>query len=160
MPCTRDDEDEFESDVTIARVPRSRYNEISAGAVLGLAARYALLMGLDRVAIAAFQDHTKAPSKEEVNWLRVSFNLLTCNFNLMLTSGFPASIDPSMSAQVARRFSSHSQAQNPGDLRVSGLVELVAIVHCAMRSCGDVSGRQLSSDNLRKLNIQFDEWER
>jgi hypothetical protein len=140
--------------------PKSRYNEISAWAVLGLALRYALFLGLDRAAIAPFQDPVGVVSKEDVSCLRVWYNLLTCDFNLMLTSGQPASLDPLISAQVALRFSSSRHAQQPADLRVAGLVELVAMVHRAMKSCGDVSGRQLDPYCLRKINTELEEWER
>ncbi|KAJ5223654.1 hypothetical protein N7468_008196 [Penicillium chermesinum] len=139
------------------RTLRSRYNEISAGAVLGLAMRYALLMGLDRHALVPFLNSSADPSEEDLNRLRVWYNLITCNFNLMLTSGLPASTNPILSAQVARRFSSHERAQLPGDLRVTGLVELLAIVH---RTCGDISGRQIHTEHLKSLNKELDEWER
>ncbi|KAH8698691.1 hypothetical protein BGW36DRAFT_149806 [Talaromyces proteolyticus] len=162
MPCNSDDEDD-PSPKTTAAMPKglkSRYNEISAWAVLGLALRYALFLGLDKSAVAPFQGPVKPVSDEDISCLRVWYNLLTCDFNLMLTSGLPASLDPSLSAQVARRFSSSRHTQQPGDLRVAGLVELVAVVHRAMRSCGDVSGRQLDSYCLRKLNTELEDWER
>ncbi|KAJ5585155.1 uncharacterized protein N7459_004955 [Penicillium hispanicum] len=160
MPCSREDEDEFESGQPSSRAPSSRYNEISAWAVLGLAVRYATLMGLERSAIAPFREPTKEPSEHDVSRLRVWYNLLTCNFNLMLTSGLPASVDPALSVQVAQSFSSHSMTQYPGDVRVTGLVELVGIVYRAMCSSGDISGRQLQTHSLQKLNVDLDTWER
>jgi hypothetical protein len=160
MPSTREDEDELDSGENLSRSPSSRYNEISAWAVLGLALRYATLLGLERSAIAPFQEHTKDPSKYDVSRLRVWYNLLTCNFNLMLTSGLPASVDPALSVQVAQTFRSHSRTQYPGDVRVTALVELVGFVYRAMCSCGDVSGRRLQAHSLQKLNKELDSWER
>ncbi|KAJ5296224.1 uncharacterized protein N7443_007117 [Penicillium atrosanguineum] len=158
MPCSREDGNDLGA--SQAHAPRSRYNEISAWAILGLAVRYATLLGLDRSAIASFRAHMNGPSEHDVNRLRVWYNLLTCSFNLMLTSGLPASIDPELSVQVAQRFSSHDKTQYPGDLRVTGLVELVGIVHRAMRSSRDVSARQLQAHSLQKLNSDMDAWER
>ncbi|KZF19673.1 hypothetical protein L228DRAFT_285614 [Xylona heveae TC161] len=162
MPCSRDDEDNGASKVPLDAhyQPKSRYNEISAWAVLGLAVRYALFLGLDRAAIAPFEGPIKSVSEEDICRLRVWYNLLTCDFNLMLTSGLPTSLDPAPSAKVAQRFSSHRAAQQPGDLRVSALVGLVAIVHRGMRICNDASGRQLDTLCLRKINVELDEWER
>ncbi|KAJ5150908.1 uncharacterized protein N7482_010160 [Penicillium canariense] len=158
MPYSRDDEDELNSGQHHA--PRSRYNEISAWAVLGLAVRYANLLGLDRSAITPFRETTKDPSEHDVSRLRVWYNLLTCSFNLMLTSGLPASIDPALSVEAAQSFGSHTRRQYPGDLRVTGLVELVGIVYRAMCSSGDVSARQLQARSLQKLNSDLDAWER
>lgn len=164
MPCSWGNEDEpsvrNSNQSKTLNTPKSRYNEISAWAVLGLALRYALFLGLDRAAIAPFQDPVSAVSQNDMSCLRVWYNLLTCDFNLMLTSGQPASLDPLVSAQVARRFSSSRHAQQPADLRVAGLVELVAVVHRAMKSCADVSGRQLDPYCLRKINTELEEWER
>lgn len=160
MPSTREDEDELDSGENLSRSPSSRYNEISAWAVLGLALRYATLLGLERSAIAPFREHTKDPSKYDVSRLRVWYNLLTCNFNLMLTSGLPASVDPALSVQVAQTFNSHSRTQYPGDVRVTALVELVGFVYRAMCSCGDISGRRLQAHSLQKLNKELDSWER
>lgn len=150
MPYTADDD----------HPPKSRYNEISAWAVLGLAVRYALFLGLDQKGLQPFApSSTAAVSPDEVARLRVWYNLLTCDFNLMLTSGLPASLDPTVSGQLARRFGTHRLAHQPADLRVAGLVELVALVHRTMRRYGDVSGRQLNVEGLRQLNVSFDEWE-
>ncbi|KAL3455150.1 hypothetical protein BJX64DRAFT_298043 [Aspergillus heterothallicus] len=151
MPCTAQEN----------QPPKSRYNEISAWAVLGLAVRYALFLGIDHAALRPFAQYPPAaPSAEEVGRLRVWYNLLTCDFNLMLTSGLPASLDPAPSAQVARRFGTHALAQKPADLRVAGLVELVALVHRVMRRGGDASRRRLDAEGLQRLNQALDEWER
>ncbi|KAJ5991208.1 transcriptional regulator family: Fungal Specific TF [Penicillium canescens] len=162
MPCSREDEDENPDRHSThdTRKAKSRYNEISAWAVLGLAERYSVLLGLEQSATSFFKDPNKSPSAEDANRLRVWYNLLTCNFNLMLTSGLPVSIDPTPSVQVARNFVSSELMQSPADLRVRGLVELVGIVHLAMSSCGDISGRQLQPSCLERLNIDLDDWER
>lgn len=159
MPYNQDDERVVDLESTSLRPPRSRYNETSAWAILGLAMRYALLLGLDRSAIKPFQN-THEASEEDMSRLRVWYNLLTCNFNLMLTSGLPASIDPRLSTSVAQRFGSSSIARYPADLRVTALVELVSIVHEAMQSCGDVCGRQLPPVYLTKVNTDMRTWER
>ena len=159
MPYNQDDERVVDLEFTSLRPPRSRYNETSAWAILGLAMRYALLLGLDRSAIKPFQN-THEASEEDMSRLRVWYNLLTCNFNLMLTSGLPASIDPRLSTNVAQRFGSSSIARYPADLRVTALVELVSIVHEAMQSCGDVCGRQLPPVYLTKVNTDMRTWER
>lgn len=161
MPCNWGHERDQPTISTGATgLPNSRYNEVSAWAVLGLALRYALLLGLDRAAIAPFHGPIDSITENDVCRLRVWYNLLNCDFNLMLISGLPASVDPAPSAQVAGRFASSIYSKQPGDIRVSGLVELVSIVHRAMQSCGDMSGHQLSPSCLRKLNIDLEKWER
>ncbi|OJJ46431.1 hypothetical protein ASPZODRAFT_1961848 [Penicilliopsis zonata CBS 506.65] len=141
----------------------NRYNEISAWAVLGLAVRYAQFLGLEASALSPFQacssSNPAAITGDHLARIRVWYNLLTCDFNLMLTSGLPASLDPEASAQVARRFGGHRAAQQPADLRVAGLVELVALVHRAMRRGGDASGRKMNAEGLHALNVLLDEWE-
>lgn len=161
MPCNWGNESDQSTTSTGATgQPNSRYNEVSAWAVLGLALRYSLLLGLDRAAIAPFHGPIDSITESDVCRLRVWYNLLNCDFNLMLISGLPASVDPAPSAQVAGRFASSTYSKHPGDIRVSGLVELVSIVHRAMQSCGDISGHQLSPSCLRKLNIDLGKWER
>lgn len=161
MPCNWTSEDGQTSKFNAeSGSPKSRYNEVSAWAVLGLALRYALFLGLDRAAIAPFQGPAQKISEDDVCRLRVWYNLLTCDFNLMLTSGLPASLNPAPSAQVVAKFAASPYSQQPADLRVSGLVELVSIVHRAMRSCGDVSGRQLDPYCLGQLNNELEQWER
>lgn len=149
----------MDNDGSASCFPRSRYNEISAGAVLGLAMRYAHFVGLNRISMAPFERNGKSLSGEDVSKLRVYYNLLTCNFNLMLTSGFPASVDfdPEASAKIAQAFSSHKESQYPGDIRVCGLIELVGIVH---RNSGASNNRQIGLARLLKLNEELLEWER
>ncbi|KAI2684543.1 transcriptional regulator family: Fungal Specific TF [Penicillium roqueforti] len=120
MPCSKEGEDEDSLRPSTYDEPqtKSRYNEISAWVVLGLAERYSALLGLEQSATSLFKPPDKVPSIEDVKKLRVWYNLLTCNFNLMLTSGLPASIDPTPSVQVAWRFVSHELMQSPADLRI------------------------------------------
>jgi hypothetical protein len=160
MPCSQEGEDgDVSRKPDSRRPPKSRYNDISAWAVLGLAVRYALFLGLDKTAIAPFQGPAESITEGDISRLRVWLNLLTCDYNLMLTSGLPASLDPAPAAGVARVFGSHCAAQQPGDLRVTALLELVVIAHRANRSSGDFSG-QLDGVCLRKANTELDEWER
>ena len=134
--------------------PQSRYNDISAWAVLGLAMRYASYLHLDRDAVAPFRDGRQIQSSD-MSKLRVWHNLLTCDWNLMLTSGLPATLDPGPAAQVASAFGSHPLAQHPADLRVSALIELVVIAHRAMK----ITNGHLSIAWLKKINTELDDWE-
>ncbi|KAJ5776300.1 transcriptional regulator family: Fungal Specific TF [Penicillium nucicola] len=163
MPCSREDEEDNKGSqnpsVGQTSQSKSRYNEISAWVVLGLAERYSVLLGLEQSATSLFKDPSKIPSADDINRLRVWYNLLTCNFNLMLTSGLPASIDPGPSVEVARKCVGSELMQSPADSRVRGLVELVGLVYLAMSSCGDRSGRQLQPKCLEQLNSDLDDWE-
>ncbi|TYJ56099.1 hypothetical protein B9479_003209 [Cryptococcus floricola] len=142
------------------RAPRSRYNDISAWAVLGLAQRYALFLGLDRLSVLPFQDpNTESITPTDMARLRIWHNLITCDCNLMLTSGLPASLDPSSAVRVGRTFSEQQLAQLPEDKRVTALVELVGITHRAMMGREwDLGGRPLDLVSLKKINVEFDDW--
>ncbi|ODN78876.1 hypothetical protein L202_04412 [Cryptococcus amylolentus CBS 6039] len=142
------------------RAPRSRYNDISAWAVLGLAQRYALFLGPDRLSVLRFQDpHTESITPTDMARLRIWHNLITCDCNLMLTSGLPASLDPSSAVRVGRTFSEQQLAQLPEDKRVTALVELVGITHRAMMGREwDLGGRPLDLVSLKKINVEFDDW--
>jgi hypothetical protein len=162
MPCSFEGEDGDTSQAWDSPRPptRSRYNDISAWSVLGLAIRYAQFLGLDQAAIAPFQGPDESVSEDHMSTLRVLHNMITCDCNLMLSSGLPSSLDPAPAASVARVFSSHRTAQQPADLRVTALVELAVIAHRATRSSGDSTARQLDALCLRKANNEMDEWER
>ncbi|KAL3439916.1 hypothetical protein BJX65DRAFT_300813 [Aspergillus insuetus] len=117
-----------------------RYNEISAWAVIGLAVRYALFLGLDHAARRPFTQHpTSGISTEEFGRLHVWYNLLRCDFNLMLTSGLPISLDLIVSSEIAR----------PG-----------GVGHRVKSRGRNTSGRRLDADGLKKLNYSPDELER
>lgn len=134
---------------------KGRYNDISLWAILGLAGRYALLMGLDRNAVAPFQTQATV-TEEQISRYRVWLNLLTCDCLLMLTSGLPSSLDPIPGASVARRFCSQ-KSQMPGDARIAGLLELAAI---AYRLGHKFEGTATQEESLAIANQKMVEWER
>lgn len=131
----------------------TRYNDVSAWSMLGLAIRYALFLGLHQDAVESFA------AKGNVEHLRVWINLLTCDANLMLSSGLPASLNPEPVAAVARSFSSSSMSSQPDDTRAAALCELVAILKRAAKSSGKPNVRALDSFTLRQTNAEFDAWE-
>lgn len=139
---------------------KGRYNDVSAWAVLGLAARYALALKLHH--------ETKATSDmappsimtyDQTARLRTLCNLSTCDFNLMLSSGLPVSIDPGNIARNISNFASQANSQHPGDLRYTALIELVSLTYQALKGSGDLSGRKLTQRSLSILNSDFDGWE-
>ncbi|KIW16284.1 hypothetical protein PV08_06335 [Exophiala spinifera] len=137
----------------------SRYNDISAWAVLGLAARYAAILDLGRGAIAPFRRQQLAITHEDMSKLRIWFNLLTCDWNLMLSSSLPSTLDPTEGATIARTFGTHPIAQQPNDLRYAALVELVSISHSVLETNKEFSARRLNAAGLRKFNMACDDWE-
>ncbi|KAK3632733.1 hypothetical protein LTR56_016203 [Elasticomyces elasticus] len=139
---------------------RTRYSDISAWSCLGLALRYSMILGLETAAVAPFIASEADARTEDMSRLRVLQNLVTCDWNLMLSSGLPMSSDPGPVADVGRAFASQVAAQSPGDTRVTALVELVVLVRTATKASPDPSGRQLGISHLRKLNAEMDEWER
>ena len=158
MPCSLED-----SEKTLQgfrRQAKSRYNDISAYSILGVAIRYATFLGLDHTAISPFQGSVASITEEDIARFRVWRNLLTCDCNLMLSSGLPATLDPVPAAEVGQLISSLPAAQMPGDLRITALVELVVIVNRVAKSSGDHSGRHLDAYCLKKVNMDLDEWER
>lgn len=140
---------------------KSRYNDLSAWAVFGLAVRYASFLGLDRTAMIPFRGVTEgAASAEDLMRARVWLNLVTYDCNLTLTSGLPASVDPTLAERTARTFSAHRLAQFPGDLRYAALVELASIVRRAKPTDSGSSTRCPNVDALRKANMGLEDWER
>ena len=162
MPCSQSGEENNEdSELTeSARLPTNRYNDISAWAMLGLAARYAVILGLDRTAILPFEGPQERVSEEDISRLRVWYNLLTCDWNLMLSSALPATLDPAGAASVSRAFGCHRIAQQPNDLRYSALIELAMISHRTLGTKREFSARRLDATGLRKVNIALQDWER
>ena len=142
------------------RPPKSRYNDVSAWSVQGLAGRYAVFLGLESAAISPLHGPFDSITEDDLSRMRVWLNILTCDCNLMLTSGLPAPFDSGPTAAMARIFGSHPQAQQPSDLRVAALVELVHIANRAIKSSGDVSGRHLNASSLKRANLELDDWER
>lgn len=135
-----------------------RYNDVSVWTVLGLATRYALIMGLDRTCPASFQAR-HAVTEDDFSRFRVWVNLLSCDCLLMLTSGLPSSLDPVPTAEVVRVFSSHN-SQIPGDMRVTALLELVVVAHELNQTGAGLAAHQITAAPLDKANGKLDDWER
>lgn len=137
--------------------PRSRYNDVSAWAVLGLAARYAKLLRINQdLATIGQNDYYE----DDFARFRTYYNLISCDFNLMLSSGLPVSIDPTSTRQGMHELVGSDRSQLPGDLRIVALIELVALTYQTLTKCGDFSGRKLDPRSLRSLNTDLDQWER
>lgn len=117
-------------------------------------------MSLDTSAPAPFNGDLDQISEVDMSRMRVLNNLVTCDYNLMLSSGLPASIDPGPARDVAQIFANHRLAQSPEDLRISALIELAVIAHNAFQDSGSKAARQLDGRSLRKANSDFDVWER
>ncbi|RAO72892.1 uncharacterized protein BHQ10_008904 [Talaromyces amestolkiae] len=138
---------------------RTRYNDVSAWSMLGLAIRYALFLGLQDSPAAFSPERQASATVEDLARLRVWINLLTNDANLMLSSGLPASLNPEPVASVSQTFASHRDASQPEDMRVAALCELVAILKHAARSSGSPNVRALDAFSLRRANLEFDAWE-
>ncbi|EED13760.1 C6 finger domain protein, putative [Talaromyces stipitatus ATCC 10500] len=138
---------------------RTRYNDVSAWSMLGLAIRYALFLGLQDSPSAFLPEKQSSATIEDLARLRVWINLLTNDANLMLSSGLPASLNPEPVAQVCQTFASHRDAFQPEDMRVAALCELVVILKHAARSSGSPNVRALDAFSLRRANLEFDAWE-
>ena len=143
------------STVADQNLPRTRYNDISAWSVLGLAMRYAVSLKLETLAVQPFIRDEKV-DQVDMSRLRVWHNLLTCDANLMLTSGLPASLNPDKARSVAGAFAAQSLAQ-PDDLRVIGLVELVNIMYLATSKGWNMETLDLVA--LRRINHDLDQWD-
>ncbi|CAK7214645.1 hypothetical protein SEUCBS140593_002251 [Sporothrix eucalyptigena] len=149
---------------------KSRYNDLSAWVVFGLAVRYASFLGLERRITRPFKNNgaseTAWATRTDFAWARVWLNLVTYDCNLTLTSGLPASIDPTRVEVMARLFGQHRLAQFPGDLRYSALVELACIMQRARDgerkgSAGGTYARgHPNVDVLKRANMGFEDWER
>ncbi|THW27278.1 hypothetical protein D6D23_02953 [Aureobasidium pullulans] len=137
--------------------PTSRYNDVSAWAVLGLAARYAKLLRINQQVATTGRNNYY---EEDLARFRTYYNLISCDFNLMLSSGLPVSIDPTSTRQGMLELAESDRAQLPGDLRIVALIELVSVTYKTLVKCGDFSGRTLDPKSLRSLNADLDQWER
>lgn len=155
---------------------KSRYNDLSAWVVFGLAVRYASFLGLERIITRPFKNNSSTTTeaawatRADFAWARVWLNLVTYDCNLTLTSGLPASIDPTRVEVMARLFCQHRLSQFPGDVRYSALVELACIMQRARDGerkggAGGGGGSTSSSchpniDVLKRANMGFEDWER
>jgi hypothetical protein len=137
--------------------PRSRYNDVSAWAVLGLAARYAKLLRINQQLVITGQNNSY---EDDFARFRTYYNLISCDFNLMLSSGLPVSIDPTSTRQRMHELVGSDRSQLPGDLRIVALIELVSVTYQTLAKFGDFSGRNLDPKSLRSLNADWDQWER
>ncbi|KAF3011683.1 hypothetical protein E8E14_007521 [Neopestalotiopsis sp. 37M] len=147
---------------------KTRYNDMSAWAVFGLALRYASFINLERLALAPFRGGSSSSSggaassklpvtKDDVARMRTWLNLITYDSSLTLTSGLPSSVDPVPAARVVQDFYQHRAAQDPGDIRYGALIELTCMVQ---RLKASDSGRPPNVSSLKKVNIEMEEWER
>lgn len=160
--------------------PRTRFNDAYAWLLIGIAIRFAKHIGLDGCAKVDYS--AQGVGEEELARMRVWLNLISIDrqyvrcrtpstallplpigltltpFSLTLTAGLPSTLEPPPT-NVIRAFGSHPLAQ-PGDLKLAGLSELVAIVQRAAISCGDVSLRNLDVISLQVANAELDEWDK
>jgi hypothetical protein len=150
------DEKHREEASPIWSTPRSRYNDVSAWAVLGLAARYAKLLRINQQLVSGQNNYYE----DDFARVRTYYNLISCDFNLMLSSGLPVSIDPTSTRQGMHELAGSDRSQLPGDLRIVALIELVSVTYQMLAACGDFSGRNLDPKSLRSLNADLDQWER
>jgi hypothetical protein len=153
---------------------KSRYNDLSAWVVFGLAVRYATFLGLERAVCQPTDNADSAgsafasSSTTDLARARVWLNLVTYDCNLTLTSGLPASIhiDPMRMESMARAFGQHRRAQFPGDVRYAALVELVCILQKARDAGGRAGGHagggssHPNIDVLKRANMGFEDWSR
>ncbi|ETS77307.1 hypothetical protein PFICI_11181 [Pestalotiopsis fici W106-1] len=166
MPCVRKDNlSSTPSEHGLSQQQRTeiktRYNDMSAWAVFGLALRYASFINLERLALAPFRGAAKvAVTKDDIARMRTWLNLITYDSSLTLTSGLPSSVDPLPAARVVQDFYLHRTAQDPGDVRYGALIELTCMVQRLKATDVGSSGRPPSVAILKKVNIEMEEWER
>ncbi|GAB1729926.1 hypothetical protein NU195Hw_g3273t1 [Hortaea werneckii] len=135
------------------RTKRSNYSDLSAWSVLGTAARFSTLLGLEEDL-----SHSEVDSEMDLSRFRVWRNLVSCDCNLMLSSGLPMTVDPIPIADVGSTFLDHPESQEPGDTRITALVELVAIINRSLQKAGLRSPRHLSDRQLSHLNLEMETW--
>ncbi|KAH8682142.1 hypothetical protein BX600DRAFT_447839 [Xylariales sp. PMI_506] len=158
MPCSL--KEGSQDDQTSGSSIKTRYNDLSAWTVFGIAIRYAAFLNLERQALAPFRSTGTALSQEDFDTMRVWLNLVSYDCSLTHTSGLPLSIDPHPAARVVRQFCSDRLAQEPGDTRYAALIELACIVHRAKSSIGEYPQRHPNIASLKKANVDMEEWER
>ncbi|KEQ99280.1 hypothetical protein AUEXF2481DRAFT_36596 [Aureobasidium subglaciale EXF-2481] len=157
MPCDRTTRDRTSLAATPLELAKSRYNDTSAWTILGLAARYAKLLRMNQeVSLTSQSDH----SHDMFPRLRTYYNLISCDFNLMLSSGLPVSIDPTSTQKSMQELVGNAESQLPGDLRIVALTELVSLTYLTLVRCSDYTGRKLDLRALKSLNAEMDRWEK
>lgn len=145
--------------------PKLRYNDISAFTILGLTVRLANLIGLNRSCRALLRDPDQALSCTLSDRVRLWYNLLSCDCNLVMTSGLHSSFNAALideAAAASECFASHTFAQLPGDARLAGLIQLVSIVSGlnARSHTSQQQPHEFDATQLQKINVEMDEWER
>lgn len=140
----------------------TRYNEMSAWLVFGLALRYAEFCGLEQRAMDAFKDKASADAatSEDVDAMRVWLNMVTYDCNFTLTSGMPTSLDPRPTSERAFRFFCHDAAQAPGDVRYASMVELACIIQNVRHQKDNIKERNQVISVVEEANEKFDTWRR
>lgn len=140
---------------------KTRYNDMSAWTIFGLALRFAGYINLEIVAFAPFQKPGAASvSKKNVDNMRTWLNVITYDCNLTLTSGLPVSVDPSPAARIIGGVFTQASAQDPGDLRYGALAELACIVQRAKPSESMRMNSPPGTASVKKANLEIEEWER
>jgi hypothetical protein len=140
---------------------KTRYNDMTAWAIFGLALRYATLLNLEKIALAPFENpRATSVLKEDVGNLRTWLNVITYDCNLTLTSGLPVSVDPSPAARIIGEVFAHTSAQDPGDLRYCALAELACIVQRAKPSESTRRNNAHGIASIKRANLEIEEWER
>jgi hypothetical protein len=140
---------------------KTRYNDMNAWAIFGLALRYAGFINLEHIAFAPFQDSRAASvSKEDVDNMRTWLNVITYDCNLTLTSGLPVSVDPSPTIRIISEVFTHGSVQDPGDLRYCALAELACIVQRAKPSETTRRNCPPGIASIKRANLEIEDWER
>lgn len=127
----------------------------SAWNIIGLALRMSKQMGLEHRVVQAFNGE-KDPRKEDFRLLRVTLNLLSLDYQFMLSSRSPVTMDPTAIVSIARQFLLHENSDIE-DIKLIALGELAMILHYAFDKTGRLGTLDWAS--LRQLNCRFDEWE-
>lgn len=127
----------------------------SAWNIIGLALRMSKQMGLEHRVVQAFNGE-KHPQKEDFRLLRVTLNLLSLDYQFMLSSRSPVTMDPTAIVSIARQFLLHENSDIE-DIKLIALGELAMILHYAFDKTGRLGTLDWAS--LRQLNCRFDEWE-
>lgn len=148
---------------SIGHVPfATRYNEMSAWTIFGLALRYANFCGTEHKVLSTFgtQEAAAEATKEDLGSMRVWLNLVTYDCNLTLTSGLPASLDPRSVNEAVGHFYTHPLSQMPGDVRYASMVQLACIISDVRREKDKIAQRNQVIAVVTQANEQFDAWQK
>lgn len=131
----------------------SRYSEMSVWSMLGLAGRHALFLGLEKASSPPFQGW-RGDRQTYKTW----HNLLTCDANLMMTSGLPPSTYAASSSRNILSLESHGLPQTADDVRVGALLQLAAIAQSTVQRTSALP--EIDQHAINRCNEGLDEWER